>query len=106
MKSILLVFIMLFLGSTVQASFYQGEVARIYPSDEYVFFRLKNDECITGSQYYYFSFDNTSEDGMYAAKNWYSMLLASAMAGKPVRVKVKECPGEGNVRVQYIFQDY
>ncbi len=87
------------LGST-------GEVKRIYPNGDQINFRLKNDTCITGSQYYFFKMNENDISGKYASKNWYSMLLASAMASKPVSVSVNECPAEGNVEIKYIYQDY
>lgn len=82
------------------------EVKRIYPTRDTIFFRLKDDECIQGSQYYYFQFNETDNVGMYAAKNWYSMLLASAMAGKAISIKVPSCPTDGNIKIDYVFQDY
>jgi hypothetical protein len=49
---------------------------------------------------------DTTADSEHDAKNWYSMLLASAMAGKPVSLKVNSCPTEGGVEIQYLYQDY
>jgi len=83
-----------------------GEITRIYPTRDTINFRLKSDLCVTGSQYYYFKMNETDNVGMYAAKNWYAMLLASAMASKPVSVRVGACPQDGNVEVTYIYQDY
>ena len=83
-----------------------GEVKRIYPNGDTVKFRIKNDTCITGNQYYYFRMNDSDSTGMYAAKNWYSMLLASAMASKSVSVSVASCPTEGNVEIKYLYQDY
>lgn len=91
---------------SVNAEVSTGEINRIYPTRDTIYFRLKNDTCINGSQYYYFEMNDTDDIGKYAAKNWYSMLLASAMATKAVSVKVMSCPSEGHVKVQYIYQDY
>lgn len=88
------------------ADFSAGEIERIYPVSDTVYFRLKDDICITGSQYYFFRMNDVDSTGKYASKNWYAMLLASAMAGKPIRVKVSTCPAEGNAEIVYIFQDY
>jgi hypothetical protein len=83
-----------------------GEIKRIYPTNDVVYFRLKNDTCISGTQYYYFRMNEADLKGQYAAKNWFSMLLASALESKPISVKVNNCPADGNVEVQYIYQDY
>lgn len=88
------------------AQFSTGKVKRIYPVNDTVYFRLQGDSCITGGQYYYFKMNETDASGKYAAKNWYSMLLASAMAGKPVSVKVNSCPTDGHAKISYIYQDY
>lgn len=106
MKKTLLVLTLLLFAPTTFANFSTGEVRRIYPVGDTVYFRLKGDSCITGSQYYYFKMNDTDNSGIYASKNWYSMLLASAMAGKPISVKVHSCPEEGHVEVSYLYQDY
>jgi len=93
--------------SSVQATFVQDkQIKRIYPTTDTIYFRLKEDTCIGASQYYYFKMNDTDATGKYAAKNWYSMLLASAMAGKPISIKVPACQTEGNVNINYIFQEY
>ncbi|WP_020405330.1 hypothetical protein [Hahella ganghwensis] len=95
------------LGATsAQAEFVTGDVKRIYPKNAVVYFRLKDDTCISGSQYYYFKMDDTSTDGKYAAKNWYTLLVSGAMASKPVSVKVESCATEGNVEIEYLYQEY
>lgn len=83
-----------------------GEIKRIYPTSGTVYFRLKNDICISGNQYYYFQMNDSTNTGKYASHNWYSLLLASAHANKSVSVKVASCPEEGHVPVVYIYQDY
>lgn len=83
-----------------------GEVKRIYPTRDTINFRLKDDTCISGSQYYYFRMNDTDNVGKYAARNWYAMLLASAHAGTPVSVSVDDCPTEGHVEINYLYQDY
>ncbi|WP_144405932.1 hypothetical protein [Kangiella geojedonensis] len=88
------------------AEYITGEVKRIYAVNDKVHFRIKGDDCITGSQYYYFKMNDTSANTVIDAKNWYSMLLASAMAGKPVSVKVNSCPTEGSVEISYLYQEY
>jgi hypothetical protein len=45
-----------------------GEIKRIYPTSDVVYFRLKNDTCISGSQYYYFRMNEADFKGQYAAK--------------------------------------
>jgi hypothetical protein len=91
---------------TIHAAGSTGEVKRIYPTRDTIYFRLKNDTCITGSQYYFFRFNESDNIGKYAAKNWYSMLLANAMSSKPVSVSVTSCPQEGHVEIDYLYQDY
>jgi hypothetical protein len=83
-----------------------GEIKRIYPTRDIVYFRIKGDTCISGGQYYYFQMNDSDNTGKYAAKNWYSMLLASATSKIPVHVKVSSCPTEGHIEVDYIYQDY
>ncbi|WKD48409.1 hypothetical protein [Microbulbifer spongiae] len=83
-----------------------GEIKRLYPDRGKIFFRLKNDTCIAGNQYYYFEMNEEDARGKYAAKNWYSMLLANGMAGKKVTVSVPECPPSGNIEILYLFQEY
>jgi hypothetical protein len=83
-----------------------GEIQRLFPKENKVSFRLKNDNCITGNYYYYFYMNESDNSGKYAAKNWYAMLLSSAMALKPVSVSVDGCIADSNIAVRYIFQDY
>lgn len=83
-----------------------GEVKRIYPTRDTIYFRIKGDTCIQGNQYYYFKIDESDTIGKYAAKNWYAMLLASSMASKPISVRVESCPQEGHVAISYLYQDY
>lgn len=94
-----LIFILVFSAISVYGETIKGEVKRIYPTRNTVYFHLKNDTCISGQQYYYFSMNDKDNIGKYAAKNWYTMLLASAMASKPVHVRVDSCPGEGHVQI-------
>jgi len=94
--------------SNVYADAGTGFVSRIFIQGATVNFKLKDDTCVTGSQYYLFRMNDADETRQYAAKNWYALLLASAMASKPITVNVASCPGEGESRavVKYIFQDY
>lgn len=77
-----------------------GEVARIYPSGNAVHFTLKNDQCGSTGQYYYFPLGSEVE------KAWYALLLAAANTAKPVRVSLPACPTTSYVQVRYIFQDF
>ncbi|WP_444886461.1 hypothetical protein [Microbulbifer sp. JMSA008] len=97
------------LGSmnAISSEFVTGEIKRIFPSTSgEVRFRLKNDSCISGSQYYFFEMNENDPTGKYASKNWYSMLLASAMANKEVSINIESCPTSGDAKINYIFQDY
>lgn len=105
-KKLILGLLCLLLVPSSMAAFSEGKVKRIYLVNDTVHFRLKGDTCITGSQYYYFKMEDSSANSLIDAKNWYSMLLASAMAGKSVSVKVNSCPTEGHARVKYLYQDY
>lgn len=99
-------FAVFFFNSPAKAEHITGEIKRIYPNKNKVFFRLKNDACISGSQYYYFTMSEADDSGKYAAQNWYSMLLASAVSSKPVSVKVESCPVDGHIEINYMYQDY
>lgn len=108
-KKLILVFSALtFFGflNEANAEVSSGQIKRIYPSGDRVYFRLKNDNCLSGSQYYYFEMDDNSDKGKYAAPNWYTMLIASAHANKTISVKVSSCPQQGHAQVIYLYQDY
>lgn len=75
-------------------------VSRIYPSAEGRFyFRLKVDQCNSGSDYYYV--DGTHEQ----AKVWTTMILSAATTGKPIRVVVETCT-PGHKPMKYLYQDF
>jgi hypothetical protein len=101
-----LLILMAFIVINANANTTTGKVKRIYPTGDRIYFRIHGDTCATSSQYYYFDMDETSERGRYAARNWYTMLLASAQTGKPISVKVNSCPAEGPIYVSYIYQDF
>ncbi|TQV86560.1 hypothetical protein [Aliikangiella coralliicola] len=80
-----------------------GEVARIYPHNGKVYFRLKNDSCQSqgnSHRYYYFNLgDETS-------RAWYSMLLAASSTKTKVSVVVSDCTQSSDILISYIYQDY
>ena len=82
-----------------------GEVKRIYPGGSgEIYFQIKNDTCNAAYKYYYF--DGATIQG----KNWYSLLLASASAGKAVAVTFvgddAVCNPSVNKQIRYIYTDY
>lgn len=83
-----------------------GEIARIYPNGNHIHFRLKNDNCVDSSEYYYFSLTDSSGNPSEVAKAWYSLLLSAAVAGKKINVSVAECVGGTKIPVRYIYQDF
>lgn len=105
-KKVVLGLLCLCFMSSSAATYITGEVKRIYPISDKVHFRIKGDTCLSGSKYYYFKMTGTTTYSEQDAKNWYSMLLASAMAGKPVSVKVNSCPADAGVEIKYLYQDY
>ncbi|WP_347331329.1 hypothetical protein [Marinimicrobium locisalis] len=84
----------------------RGEVARIYPASNAIHFRLKNDDCISGSQYYYFNLTDASGEASELSKAWYALLLSASVSGKGIAVSVEECLDEGRIPVRYIYQDF
>ncbi|GLX85920.1 hypothetical protein tloyanaT_21720 [Thalassotalea loyana] len=83
-----------------------GEIERIYPTRETVYFRLKDDDCISGNQYYYFQMGEQNSTAKYASHNWYALMLAAANTKSKISVSVPSCDSEGHIQVSYIFQDF
>jgi len=77
-----------------------GEVSRIYPQSNKIYFQLKNDPCNSNNKYYYFALDSES------SKAWYSLILAAANTSKPIVVSLTECPSTVDVPVRYIYQNF
>lgn len=64
-------------------------------------FRLKADNCITGSAYYTIANDHPQY------KVWSAILIAAAHTSKPVVVRIDACDGSAtNKPVVYIYQDF
>lgn len=102
MKSIIIGTLLSFIAIETIAETVSGEIARIYPSVNKIYFKLKNDQCgkpISG----YYSFELDSE----YKKAWYAMLLAAANTGKPIRASIPGCPvNDETIAVNYIVQDF
>jgi hypothetical protein len=104
MKKIIICVLLAALSNIAPAGEKEGPILRLYPSGDYVYFRLKDDTCnsTANNEFYYF---NMTENH-HAAKNWYSMILAAGSTGKPVKVQVSNCNLAGNKKVTYVFQDF
>jgi len=110
MKKLFLLLPFLLISIECKAGSVSGEVERIFPftdsvGNSVVNFRLKNDSCkLSGSQgntYWRFKLETEIE------KAWYSMLLAAATTGKPIRAGVTDpCDPNKNEYVNYLYQDY
>ena len=99
---ILMLVLFLTLSNSVMAVGVTGKVARLYPQGDIVYFRLKNDTCNTGNDYYTFNMTTQAP----AAKNWYALLLAAGVSQQEVRVAVADCTAGQDKQVIYIYQDY
>lgn len=90
--------------SPAQSVFSSGSVQRIYPdSAGAIYFRLKSDNCNTGTAYY------VIEAGRPALKNWYAMLLSSAETNAVVSVALPNgtvCGTADNKPINYLFREY
>lgn len=107
MRQIILFIVLITLVCSVQAkTLAVGKVDRIYPNGNHIHFRLKNDSCISGLQYYYFNLLDSSGNRSVTAQAWYSLLLSASVSGAEVSVSVVECGDEAKIPVSYIFQDF
>jgi len=103
-KIVLLILFMLISTNAIANILSTGSVKRLYPSGSTIHFKLNND-CFNNSQtntYFWFSLDDPSGNA------WYSLLLAAAHTGKPVKVSAEKCPDNKQepVKIRYIYQDF
>ncbi len=92
------------LSSNVFAVESSGQIARIYPTGDNIYFSLKNDSCITTSGEYYKINKVTQAQ---SAAEWFSMLLAAANTGKEINVAISgSCNDTGHRSVLYIYQNF
>lgn len=77
-----------------------GEISRIYPANNTVFFSLKNDPCNPNNKYYFFPLERET------SKAWYSLILAAANTSKPIAVSIHEFPTDSHEPVRYIYQNF
>lgn len=90
----------MFFTPMLAAKTVKGEISRIYPNSNNVFFKIKNDTCNPNDKYYYFSMENEN------AQAWYSLILAAANTSAPINVRISNCPTNLNAKVTYIYQDF
>jgi hypothetical protein len=99
-KLLLSMFILCFSLPSYGTKGTSGEISRIYPTNNKIFFRLKNDTCNPNNRYYYFNLDSET------SKAWYALILSAANTSKPISVSIHECPSAADVSVRYILQNF
>ena len=80
----------------------KGLVERIFPTADYVNFRLKGDTCKSDPHNTYWKFSLTSEVG----KAWFAMLLSAAATGTEIKVHASTCDKSASSDIYYLIQDF
>ncbi len=80
----------------------KGLVERIFPTGDYVNFRLKGDSCKSSPHNTYWKFSLTTEVG----KAWFAMLLSAAATKTEIKVHASTCDKTTSSDIYYVIQDF